>query len=450
MANPHSANFAQNPVPKLIPNSKYKVRRDVIETVTEIVNCSTVLPSAQDRTLYFKIERGSKRCINLSLMKIHLELVVRDKHNLDSKTLEERVKALIPGNVFATLFKDVVLKLNGVAVTDSNGLYPFISDHLLLTKVNPVYRKASEQGGRIYRDCEDTRAMPKFGEAEYQDVGLDPTLFKDLSRRQEQFQIGREYTFNICLYLFTDLTSAPTSIVLPPSVTAEIELHPNSPQKSIILDKIGILEPTIVITKAELIVPRVTPANGVPKSLRHQFMRVSAQPVMIPANTTNLNTVMTFPGQMPSRLSLRFCSMASYDGNYADNMYASTPRGLDSITFSVAGKQYPTTPIKTNFERNLMSDLYMRTCESLRFSLDRTGMSLPNLEDWASREFLFSADISSDYSSDSNWVTNPEEHGAVAMSLHFARPTAEPHVAIVISESVATLAITSEGDISLE
>ena len=176
-----------------------------------------------------------------------MECYIRDKHKLDSKELEERVKALIPGNIFATIHKDVVIKLNGIKVSDSNGLYPYVSSHLILTKIHPVYRKASEVSGQIYYDNEGLGTTP--GETDdYQNVG--PMEFKDLFWRHEKFQIGNKYSVDFALYLFTDLTAAPTSLVLPPSVTVEIELHPNSPQKSIVLDKIGIVEPVVVISKA--------------------------------------------------------------------------------------------------------------------------------------------------------------------------------------------------------
>ena len=82
--------------------------------------------------------------------------------------------------------------------------------------------------------------------------------------------------------------------------------------------------------------------------------------------------------------------------------------------------------------------------------MDRTKNKLPPIEDYASRQFLYSVDISSDYSSDSTWTTNPEDHGAVAMALHFSKPTPEQIAAILIAETVATLTIDADGDITLE
>lgn len=364
-------------------------------------------------------------------------------------TVTSDVRAIIAGNPFASLFKDVKIKLNGVTVTEANSLYPYISQHLLLTKVPPVYRKAVEQSGRIYYDHEDTRAMPKIGEETSQNVGLDPTLWKDLATRQEKYSIGSSYPVDLTLYLFTDLTSAPHPIVIPPMVSVDIELHPNAPSRTIILDKIGVVEPVVEVSKAELIVPRITPAHPVTNKISHQFMRVNAQPIIIPQAATNYNGVVTFSGPVPSRLTLLFASMNSFDGNYADNMYASTPRKVENISFSVGGQHYPATPIAANFPKDLLSEIYLRTSESLRFSLERTQRALPSLDDYASREFMYAIDISSDYSSDSTWTTSPEE-GSVAISMHFGAPTRDQMVAILIAETVSTLQISSNGGVSVE
>ena len=72
MANPDSAAFANLPVPKLISNKKFKVRKDVLETHTEVINCSTVLPSAQDRILYFKVRKYSFHQLNFKYTSFRL------------------------------------------------------------------------------------------------------------------------------------------------------------------------------------------------------------------------------------------------------------------------------------------------------------------------------------------------------------------------------------------
>ena len=292
--------------------------------------------------------------------------------------------------------------------------------------------------------------MPSVGNRGYQDVGLDPLLWKDLGIRQEKYRLGSETPLDLCTYLFTDLSTSPNSFVLPPNVSLDVELHPAIPQKSIIMDKIGLADPVAVITKAELIVPRVTPAHSLPRSITHQYMKTTAQPIFIPEGTTNYHGIVTFAGPIPSRLTILFASMNSFDGNFGDNLYASVPRNIEKIDFNVAGSHYPVTPVRSHFPKNALSEMYLRTAESLRFSLDRTQRTLPKLDDYAAREFIYSVDISPDYSADSTWISNPDHAGSVAVSMHFSSPTPDQTVAILIAETVTTLSITSSGDIEVE
>ena len=54
MANPEP-NIGNRSVPKLIQNTRYKIRKDVLDTTQEIIPSITVLPSLQDRVLHFKV-----------------------------------------------------------------------------------------------------------------------------------------------------------------------------------------------------------------------------------------------------------------------------------------------------------------------------------------------------------------------------------------------------------
>jgi hypothetical protein len=302
----------------------------------------------------------------------------------------------------------------------------------------------------MFYDHETTAPLPALPGVSSRAVGLSTNRWDKLADRQAGYKINSDQPLDLCAYLFTDLTSSPQAVVVPPNVSVEVELHPNLPQKSIILSEIGNTEPVVCVHMASLIVPRVTPAHSVPRSIHHQFMRVSAQPVFIPKNATNYHGIVTFSGPIPSRLTLLFASMDSFDGNYASNMYSSQPRNVKKIDFNVAGKIYPTSPIEANFATNELSEIYLRTAESLRFSLDRTQLSLPSMETYGLDEFIYSADISDDYSTDSTWTTSAEDTGSVAISLHFGEKTPDQVVAILIAESVSTLKITQNGEVQIE
>lgn len=54
MANPATPSMGNNP-PKIIENTKYKVRRDVLDTIHDCIPTSSVTPTYQDRIIHFKV-----------------------------------------------------------------------------------------------------------------------------------------------------------------------------------------------------------------------------------------------------------------------------------------------------------------------------------------------------------------------------------------------------------
>lgn len=461
MANPAATNPPTAKVPKIIQNTKFKVRTNVLETTHDEIPTTSVLPSYSDRNIHFKINRASGKCINISLMKLHLQFTLQNPTHLEPDPKKEdeeatngantKPKAIVPGNPFGSMFKDVRIKLNNVPVTQDSGLFPYISQHLFLTKIQPTYRQMVEESGMIYYDYEATKMMPKLTGDNYHKVGLNSSKWQNLGARQEKYEIGATKAIDICGYLFTDLTASPQAVVVPPSVDVDVELVPNSPRRSIILDKVGTLEPVIVVTKANIIVPRVTPAATIPRSMSYQFLRVTAQPIFISAQKTNYHGITTYAGDLPSRLSLVFASMGSYDGNYSENIYASKPHNVKQISFNVAGKIYPSSPVTADFVKEEYSEMYLRSCEALRFSLNQTGRKFPSMNDYSLDQFLFCADLSDDYSVDNgNWATNMQDTGSIAISIQFAEPLKDQVVAILITESVSTLKITQAGEVEVD
>lgn len=497
--------------PKVLESSKFQVRRDIAETTQDVIPTSTSLPSHQDRSLHFKIDPAANKCINLSLMKLHLKYRVVDKNSygIGAGNLKESLPtyfcSIIPGNPLASIFKDVKIKLNGVPVTDSNELYPWINKHLYLTKVPPVYRKATQVSGRVYHDTEapvymdydpslaaeadvkkwenivkeakalltqagsdaekkktaqdslnDKESILKRAKETLTQVksqtppggkkaDFDENRWKDLNMRCAWYDPLRTSELDLCNYLFTDLTTAPSAVIIPPDVTVEVELQPNDPARTILMSHRGFRgEPKLVveILSAELIVPRILPmSESIPKRITHQFMAVNAQPVFITKGSTNYHGVVTFPGSLPSRLSVLFISRGAYDGDYESNMYNAHSANVESITFNAGGTIFPSSPLTAAPSRGLVANMYLRTAESLRFSLDKTQMTLPpSMNDYRDEDFIYSADISSDYSADSTWTTRAEQ-GSVAVNMHFTKPVEDDTVALIISESVASLKI---------
>lgn len=374
------------------------------------------------------------------------------------------IKCIIPGNPFASLFRDIKIRINGLEVSHSCNAYPHVSEFLFLTRIPKLTRDIVEQSGRIFYDYQDTyvnaplASLPGAAALSSSTRTVTDLLpysttsdsgWKDLNDRYDHYSINSDTFVDISTYLFCDLTvGGMNPLVLPPSCTVEIELHPNPPNKVLLLSEIGNIEPNIEIMRAELTLPRITPASSVPRSLTHQFLSIDVQPMIIPAKATNYRGLVTFAGSLPTRLNLVFCSMKAWDGGYGENHYASVPRDVESIAFQVAGIYYPVPPIACKLKSNYVSDMYIRTAEALRHSLHKAKTSLPSLNRYMDNQFIFSVDISPDYSAGASWQTN-KESGAISMELKFRTPTSDQFIVLVLSEHVSTLSISNSGVVNL-
>lgn len=446
MAAPANVTTMERP-PKLFKSSAFSVRKDVVATSHDVVTTSTLLPTHNDRTIYFRIDRASNKIVNLSLLKIHLQFNIRDK-SIAPNTSGDVYDTLLIGNPFGSMFKDVKIRLNGVVVTESEGLYPQILSHLFLTKVPRYVREAVKESGKIYEDYENTSKGQDLIDPKKAKLDWRPSLWKDLDLRKEWYSVKNTDPVDICTYLFTDISLAPEPIIVPSNVDIDIELIPNDPSRAILSSTPNSGEPFVEITKAELIVPRIQARSEIARSLQTEFMLVRASPVLIGENRTAFHQIVSLSNSVPTRLSFMLTSMDSFNGNLASNMYSSYHHNLRSASFNIGGETYTVTPNDLDFTGNVNTELYLRTAEALRFSLSKTDQSLPSIPEWSERRFFFSLDLSKDYSADSNWIT-PSEKGTISMDLRFDKPTQSQLVGILITESLGSLQISSNGNVSL-
>ena len=97
-----------------------------------------------------------------------------------------------------------------------------------------------------------------------------------------------------------------------------------------------------------------------------------------------------------------------------------------------------------------VSEMWLRTAEALRLSLARTETPMPSLSDYKNNSFIFSNDLSKDFSScNSKWIT-PTSDGTFSLSLNFAKPLPQQTVALLIFETVSTIKIGVNGDVSMD
>jgi len=387
----------------------------------------------------FQIPRTEGRAVNLSLAKINLELSVDDV--VKTTDTDKYGEKLLVGNPFASAFQSVVVKVNNTVVSESDTHYPFISDFLYQTKINQTHRAACEKSGKVYYDYGQVK-MNKKGE-----ITFDMANFKDADERVGWYREGA--TLHLSTYLFVDLTTGPNAAIIGDNADILIELSFNPPERAFLAQKPEHSKPVLVVNKAEIVVPRILCTNpSVTRRTKMQYLKVRSIPVFIPADTTNYTTALTFSGRVPSRVYMRFIDGDAFDGCYKSNPFYSYHNNIQSIQMGCGGQSFPSEPYTVNWDEKDFTSLWLRCYENLRFSLEKTGMPMPSLFDYENKQFFYVMDLSRDQSTDSSWTTKTGS-GALSLRLKFSKPTNKPLVAMVLFETVATLDISSNGEVSL-
>lgn len=358
--------------------------------------------------IVFQIPRAANKCVNLSLLKLHLRFAVRNKNaggaapTVDGKKLatEKEVDTIIPGHPLITLFSDVKLKLNDVLVSASGNQYPTTASFLLKSQIPSLFRDFMAVAGRGYEtDTEDLVAMSATDGKGGEKIDFSKDKWKDFDMRAAWYSMHRKEFIDVTSYVILDINSAQTPLILPDSTTVNLEFVLNDPAKAIIQSRVGLthISPTIEIVEARLSVPLHIPRPGLPKTVKHQFMSTKVQPIILSKDATHYYGMSAYHKTLPSRVSLLFMKLSQFDGDGKSSIYSSQPFDLENVVLYVGGVPYPTQTVSAAFSKGYLSEMWLRTGESLRLSLARTGQKMPSLQRYREEDFIYSIDLSADY-----------------------------------------------------
>ena len=435
--------------PKVLRNSKYPTQKEVSDVIQERVVTSTVLP-ATDRTIMFRIEPNSRLCTNLSLLSVRLHVSVKDRAGSAQKE-NLRKKCFIPGPLPLSMFKEVRISANGTVVTESDNLYPFIGSYLTLTRLSQQTLSLLKETALFY--TKDFAAVNALEDSTgKRKVTLTSSEFEDLDKRLSLYSVDQKEPIELNFYLITDLNFDRAPAIFPPNTAIDIELLLQDPSKAIIkMEPDGALDPVISVSLAEILVTRIAPSSrNIPRAIKQEFMKCRATPLIIPSGTTVFRNTLSFSNSpLPSRLYMTFVSNDAFDGDYSQNLYSSAHHNVSSVIFNVSGRKYPISAVSADFTKDLITDMYLRTAESLRFSLQNSGQTLEPLSKYKSGAWKIAVDISPDFSSGASWGTQ-KERGYIGVEIVFSKPLEERLIGIVISEISACMSINSNGEVSLE
>lgn len=335
-------------------------------------------------------------------------------------------------------------------MAETESLYPYVGTHLALTKLPKNMREVMKQSSLFYtKDFNEVGEVPLPGGGSR--IELDPGSFEDLEQRLDLYSTANEFGIELSFYPLLDILQDRKPCIIPRGTAIELTLSPNLSRRCIIkLEPDSAFEPYVEISVAEISITRILAATQIRSPLSYRFLRVKCSPLIIPPGTTNFRSQVTFSNTtLPARLCLKHIETAAFDGDHRHNLLTSKPYGLSHATFELGSRRFPLYPIEADFAKQRFSDLYLKSCEALRYSLNETGESLGNLQDFGNNNFLMACDTSIDYSAGSPW-TVPSPKGTIGLCLKFDQPTPRQIIALVLSEYVACLSITESGVVSVE
>ena len=141
-----------------------------------------------------------------------------------------------------------------------------------------------------------------------------------------------------------------------------------------------------------------------------------------------------FSGQVPRRLIMGFIARDAFHGAKKKDPFRYQSFGLNRLTVTAGGVQYPRLPLEMDFSKNLYVRAYLNFLECLGFGApNKDGVNI-DIESYKEGLCLHCFDLSSDQTADSShWDLS--RTGSVSIEAQFSAPLTTDIELIVYSES---------------
>lgn len=239
------------------------------------------------------------------------------------------------------MFKDVVLKVNGVNVNQSNGTYNYRS----IIETNFSYSPAAKQGA----------------------IGIPQMYIQETANRFATFVAGENPSFDqrkakfakstiveMAGRLHCDFLRQPRLIV--PGVRFSLQLFPST-DSFVLYTNIATKTYQLDIHSAVLQVRRVHLSSNALLSLeraiqhrpaKYPILRATVRTYQLLRQQTQISNLVLQSGQLPRLVIITLVTSNSFQGDFTQNPFAFTLHSCQSAQLEANGQLYPPLPYKTD------------------------------------------------------------------------------------------------------
>ena len=400
----------------------------------------------------------------IDLSKSFIDLEVQFKNAADGANLAQATRTFLANNLAHSLFKQLVLRLNGTLITPQTDAY----HHLAFIETLLNHDK---------EDCEDILTMqgfydcldvPDTGDADaftanQQDLAHDD--YKALPEDQKRFILDRVKYLGgnrVSLRMKPALEVFRLSKLLVPNVQIQLQLYLNDPVMW-------------TIKYHGAIVPRMTQADISAKLTLQQVelqpnveleiikRRNAGAPVSYPVVRSAIRTFSLaqdqrdfecqdpFYKQVPNRIIVALIKQTAFNGDNTLNPFFYGKFNLNTVKLTINGEEYPYRTLELNHndgDKDIMG--YSRFLQATGCMLRGKG-NLVKRKDWGhgKRMNLLAFDTTANNSVDGP-VLNPEQTGDVRLLLHFGANPGTNLTVLVYGEFENVIEIAPNGVVTYD
>ena len=336
-----------------------------------------------------------------------------------------------------TLFKQVVVLVNGKQAFDSGDLYAYRT--YMETELN--YSKEAKE--TILQAAGYAKDTPPDKVDQGENLGL--------ASRANMFTLSQEV--ELMAPIHCDLFLSDRLIVSNTEVT--VELHRNSndfvlmsltkdtgtaPATTVVKYKLEIKEMKLYIRKIKVMDSVHLGIESVlsRKPAKYPLRRVAMRSAFIAAGRQSVPTTPIFNGQLPRRLVIGFVEEDAFHGDIKKSPFVFKNHGVKSIHVDAGGTIYPRSVLKASFTTAQYTRAYIQMLEGLGVAQEDTSNDI-NMKDFKYCSCFFVFDLTAEEQDANHWHLMRD--GTVIVHCEFASAVKAPGLEMIVYGEFDNLAI---------
>ncbi|XP_059491049.1 uncharacterized protein LOC132205790 [Neocloeon triangulifer] len=371
-------------------------------------NYQPVQAITKDGPIQFFVPGQGSNYFDLNKTLLYVRFKVTD--SVTSDKLDATAEFSLKNNVLNTMFSDVKLEFNQMAVSNSNHMNHYRSYFELLYNFNATAKKTHLTSALFYQDTagafNDLTSEPNKKRKSFVTGGKEVEVIGKL--HCDMLAVGKYLINDVDLRV--TLTRNPASMVLLTGKDSKIVPQIDIQEAVLYVRKVNI-NPGILVAHAKTLETAVA---------RYNYKRVEMLNFTISSGLHQKCLDNLFLNRIPSRIIFGLVKNSAFSGSYTESPFNFEHFDMNYIALSVNGQTVGAAPYKPNFEGGKSILPYLFSFYGVGIHMTDDGFEVDR-EDFDKGYALYCYDLTGDLSSCESHVS-VENQGSCRLELGFAKP----------------------------